>query len=86
MLDYFIPCGFACYVRHNLIACRIGLQSAAEYINELRKHLINYTDVLESEANFVFEMNLADWLSTLVLPNNCADFDAVMCSEHIGSI
>ena len=36
---------------------RLGLRSAAKYINKFRKCLVNCADM--SEAEFIFEMNLA---------------------------
>ena len=69
------------------MACRKWPWSAAEYIDEFRKYLVNCTNVLESEAKFNFEMDLADWLNALVLPYNCAELHTmVLCVEWIGSI
>ena len=60
MLDHFVPSYFAYHARHNLMDCRMGPQSASEYIDEFRNSLINCADVLESKVKFIFEMNLAD--------------------------
>ena len=69
------------------MACRMGQQSATNYIHELRKNLVNCADVLKSEAKFIFEMNSASWLSALVLSYNCTGLHTTMLyAEQIGSI
>ena len=87
MLDYFIPSNFAHHARGNPVACRMGPQIATQYINEFRKYLVNYAYVLESKANFIFEINLAGFLSALVLPYNYLNLHAmILCAEYISSI
>ena len=74
MLDYFVWSDSMCHIRCNLMACIMGLQSSTEHIDEFWKCLGNCADISEAKAKFIFEMNLADWLSELVLLHNCADF------------
>ena len=76
MLDYFEPSYFIDHARYSLIAFRMRLKSATEYIDEFIKYLVNYADVLKSEAKFIFKINLANWLSALVLPYIYTDFYA----------
>ena len=68
ILDYFIPSDYVKRARRALVACKMGQRSATEYINDLKKHLVNCSDVQEPEAKFIFETNMADWLSSLLLP------------------
>ena len=79
MLDYFVPSDFARRTTRNLMACRMGLPSATEYNDGFRKCKVICADVSESEAKFIFEMTLADWLSALVLPYNYADLMELCC-------
>ena len=73
MLEYFIPSVFVHSARHTLMGCRMGLQSTTKYIDEFQKYLVNCVNISESKTKFIFEMNLADWLRALVLPNNYKD-------------
>ena len=60
--------------------------SAIEYIKKSKK-LSKLYWVLESEAKFIFEMDLADLLSALVLTLNYADLYAiVLYAKQIYSI
>ena len=69
------------------MACRIGQHSTTEYVNELRKYLVNFINISESEAKYIFEMKLANLLSALVLPYNFADLHTIkLCIEHISTI
>ena len=42
-----------------------------EYKDDFKKHLVNFRDVYKPEAKFIFETNIADWLSSLVLLYAC---------------
>ena len=87
MLDYFKLEDFAHQARYKLMACRMGVQSATEYIDKFQKCLLIFSDILEAEAKFIFEMNLVDWLSELELPSNYIDLHAmILCAKHISSI
>ena len=54
-----------------LVAFKMGFRSFTEYIDDFRNHLVNFSDVQEPEAKLIFETNMADWLSSLVLPYAC---------------
>ena len=42
--------------------------------------------MLELEAKFIFEKNLVDWLSALILPHNCVNlYVTILCAEQINS-
>ena len=49
----------------------MGWSSATEYIDDFKKHLVNCSNVQEPEAKFIFEINMANWLSSLVFPYAC---------------
>ena len=55
------------------MAYKMGPGSASEYIDEFWKYLVDFDNISKAEAKFIFEINLADRLSALVLPYNCAD-------------
>ena len=61
----------------SLMVYRMGLCSATEAIIEFRRYLVNYTEMSESEAKFIIEMNLADWLNAFVLHYNFSDLYAM---------
>ena len=71
MLDYFIPSDYIRRARRVLVACKMGQRSATEYTDDFRKHLVNCRDIYEPEAIFIFDTNIANWLSSLVLPYAC---------------
>ena len=71
MLDYFIPSHHVKRARRALVACKMGKRSATEYIDDFKKHLVNCSDIQKPEAKFFFETNMANWLSSLVLPYAC---------------
>ena len=69
------------------MACRLGPQSAIEHIDKFYKYLGIYVSVSEKEAKFIFEMNISDKLSVLVLSYSCADLNTIMlCAQWISSI
>ena len=69
------------------MACRMGGRTATDYIDDFRRCLVSYRDVHETEANLIFETNMVDWLSALVLPYDCPMLhETMLCAEHIGSI
>ena len=87
MLAYFVPSDFARRARRNLVACQMGGRTATDYIDDFRRCLVSCRDVHETEAKFIFETNMADWLSALVLPYDCPTLhETMLCAERIGSI
>ena len=57
------------------------------YIDDFRLFLVCCTDVQESEARFLFENNMADWLASYVLPYNCPNLrETMLCAERIGGV
>ena len=87
MLAYFVPSDFARRAHRNLVACRMGGRTATDYIDDFRRCLVSCRDVHETEAKFIFETNMADWLSALVLPYDCPTLhEAMLCAKRIGSI
>ena len=58
-----------------------------DYIDDFRHLLVCWTDVQESEANFLFENNMADWLASYVLPYNCPNLrETMLCAEQIKGV
>ena len=87
MLDYFIPLDFAYQASQNLMVYRMGPKIVTEYTDEFQKYLVNCANMSDTEAKYIFEINLADWLSALVLPYNCADlYKMMLCAKQIGSV
>ena len=65
----------------------MGGCTATDYIDDFRRCLVSCRDVHETEAKFIFETNIADWLSALVLPYDCPMLhDTMLCTKRIGSI
>ena len=51
------------------------------------QHLICCTDIQKSEAKFLFENNMTNWLVAYVLPCNCSTLSETMLyAEKIGGI
>ena len=44
MLDYYIPSDYIMKNRRSLVACKMGWRSVTEYIDDLKKHLVNFRD------------------------------------------
>ena len=87
MLEYFVPSDFARRARRNLVACQMGGCTATDYIDDFRRYLVSCRDVHETEAKFIFETNMADWLSALVLSYDCPMLhETMLCAERISSI
>ena len=58
-----------------------------DYIDNFRRLLVCCTDIQESEAKFLFENNMADWLALYVLPYNCPNLrETMLCAEWIGGV
>ena len=68
MLDYFIPSDYVKRARRALVACTMDSWSAKEYIDDFKKHLVNFSDVYKPEAKLIFKTNMTNWLSSLVFP------------------
>ena len=65
----------------------MGGRTATDYIDDFRRCLVSCRDVHETEAKFIFETNMADWLSALVLPYDCPTLhETMLCAKRIGSI
>ena len=45
MLDYFIPSDYVRRSSRALFAFKMGQRSTTEYIDDFRKHLVNYRDM-----------------------------------------
>ena len=87
MLDYFIPSDYIRRARRELIVCKIVPRLATEYIDKFKKHLVNCRDMYEPGSKFIFETNIANWLSSLVLPYACNTLqETMLCAGRIGSI
>ena len=86
-MDYFVPSDYARRTRKALTNCRMGKRGIMEYIDDFRRLLVCCTDVQESEAKFLFENNMADWLASYVLPYNCTSLaETMLCAERIGGV
>ena len=86
-MDYFVPSDYARCTRKALTNRRMGKRGITEYIDDFRRLLVCCTDVQESEAKFLFENNMADWLASYVLPYNCTSLaETMLCAECIGGI
>ena len=82
MLTYFVPSDYARRAQKALANCCMGKCSIMDYIDDFRCLLVCYTDVQESEAKFLFENNMADWLASYVLPYNCLNLcETMLCAE-----
>ena len=86
-MDYFVPSDYARCARKALTNLRMGKRGITEYIDDFRRLLVCCTDVQESEAKFLFENNMADWLASYVLPYNCTSLaETMLCTERIGGV
>ena len=86
-MDYFVSSDYARHARKALTNCRMGKRGITEYIDDFRRLLVCCTDVQESEAKFLFENNMADWLASYVLPYNCTSLaETMLCAERIGGV
>ena len=86
-MDYFVPSDYARCARKALTNLRMGKRGITEYIDDFRRLLVCCTDVQESEAKFLFENNMADWLASYVFPYNCTSLaETMLCAERIGGV
>ena len=86
-MDYFVPSDYARCARKALTNYRLGKRGITEYIDDFRRLLVCCTDVQKSEAKFLFENNMADWLASYMLPYNCTSLaETMLCAECIGGI
>ena len=86
-MDFFVPSDYARRARKALTNCRMSKRGITEYIDDFRRLLVCCTDVQESEAKFLFENNMADWLASYVLPYNCTSLaETMLCAERIGGV
>ena len=69
LLAYFVPTDQARCACKILMSTRPGTRHVQSYIDDLRKALLDCTDIMKLEAKFMFKSNLADWFATLVLPH-----------------
>ena len=94
LMSYKLECCITSYRQilpvvqdESYIACTMRQWTATEYINEFCKSLVNCAKVSDAESKFIFEMNLANWLHTFVLPYSYIDLHATMlCTKWISSI
>ena len=87
MLAYFVLSDYARCARKALANCRMGKHNITDYIDDFRHLLVCCTDVQESEAKFLFENSMADWLVLYVLPYNCPNWcETMLCAEKIGGV
>ena len=87
MLAYFVPSDYARRARKALANCCMAKRSITDCIDDFRSLLVCYADVQESEAKFLFENNMADWLNSYVLPYNCPNLhETMLCAERIGGV
>ena len=63
MLAYFMTSDYVRHARKALANFRMGKCSITDYIDDFMHLLVCCTDVQESEAKFLFENNIADWLA-----------------------
>ena len=82
MLTYFVPSDYARCAWKALANCHMGKCNIMDYIDDFRHLLVYCTDVQESEAKFLFENNMVDWLASYVLPYNCLNLhETMLCAE-----
>ena len=87
MLAYFVLSDYARRAWKALANCCMGKGNIMDYIDDFRRLLICCTDVQESEAKFLFENNIADWLALYVLLYNCPNLrETMLCAEQIGGV
>ena len=82
MLAYFVPSDYAGRAWKALANYHMGKCNITDYIDDLRHLLVCCMDVQESEAKFLFENNMADWLDLYILPYNCPNLrETTLCAE-----
>ena len=87
VLAYFVPSDYAKHARKSLANFCMGKRNITDYIDDFRRLLVCCTNVKESEAKFLFENNMADWLALYVLPYNCPNLREIMLyTERIGGV
>ena len=87
MLTYFLPSNYARRARKALANCHMGKHNITDCFDDFRHLLVCCTDVQESEAKFLFENNMADWLASHVLPYNCPNLrETMLYAEQIGGV
>ena len=87
MLAYFVPSDYARHSKKALANCCMVKCSITDYIDDFRRLLVCCTNVQESEVKFLFENNMADWLSSYVLPYNFPNLcETMLCAEQIGGV
>ena len=87
MLAYFVPSDYARSARKALANFFMGKRSIMDCIDDFRCLLVCCTDVQESEAKFLFENNMVDWLAFYLLPYNCPNLhETMLCAERIGGV
>ena len=87
MLAYFVLSDYARSAKKALANCHLGKYSIMDYIDKFRRLLVYCTDVQESEAKFLFENNMTDWLASYVLPYYCPNLrETMLCAERIGGV
>ena len=87
MLAYFVPSDYARRAQKALANCRMGKCNVTDYIDDFRHFLVCCMDIQESEAKFLFENNMADWLALYILPYNCSNLrETMLCAERIGGV
>ena len=87
MLAYFVPSDYARHAQKALVNFRMGKCNITDYIDDFRHLLVFCMDVQESEAKFLFQNNMADWLASYVLPYNGPNLrGTILCAEQIGGV
>ena len=87
MLAYFVPSDYTRRAGKALANYCMGKCSITDYIDDFSRLLVCCTDVQESEAKFLFENNIADWLALYILPYNCPNLhETMLCAEQIGGV
>ena len=82
MLTYFLPSDYARLSKKALANYHIRKCNIMDYIDNFRHLLVCCTDVQESEAKFLFENNMADWLASYILPYNCPNLrETMLCAK-----
>ena len=82
MPAYFMQSDYARRARKALASFYMGKCNIMDYIDDFRRLLVCWTDVQKSEAKFLFENNIADWLASYILPYNCPNLgETMLCAE-----
>ena len=63
MLAYLVLSDYARHARKALANCHMEKYNIMDYIDDYRRLLVYCMDVQKSEAKFLFENNMADWLA-----------------------